>query len=152
MGDALSTYLVDHEAGSTAAVQLLQRKAPDDPFAATLLAEVNEDVATLRAIMAAVGTEPSAVKSAGAWVGEQVSRVKLAAGAMGDDRIRPLQELEFLQLGIEGKHALWRALGEAQPNLPALAGFDFPALAARARDQVQRVDERRLAAARAALT
>jgi hypothetical protein len=59
--------------------------------------------------------------------------------------------LEFLELGIHGKWALWRALGAVAPNDPRLQGNDFEHLAERARTQRGQVEERRLEAARSAL-
>lgn len=56
----------------------------------------------------------------------------------------------MLYLGIEGKHSLWRSLDTL--NDARLGEFDFPKLAARAREQLAAVEEQRLKAAANALT
>lgn len=62
------------------------------------------------------------------------------------------EALEFLEIGIHGKWALWRALAAVAPSDPRLAGYDFDGLAARAQKQHDRVDQCRLELAHAALT
>jgi hypothetical protein len=52
----------------------------------------------------------------------------------GSKELSRLLELELLYLGIEGKHGLWRSLDTLHDA--RLAQFDFPKLAARAREQL----------------
>jgi hypothetical protein len=154
-GDALVTYLRDHLAGAAAAVDLLEMLRdqhagePLGEFAAEILADVEADRAALTAVAQRVGGEPGVLKDATAWIGAKVARLKLGrqvAGSLGT-----FEALETLGLGILGKLALWRALVLVAPSDPRLAGLDFGWLATRAETQYDRVEERRLEAARSAL-
>ena len=79
-----------------------------------------------------------------------MSRIKL--GHDDGNGLATFEALEFLEIGIHGKWALWRALATAASSEARLAGFDFDALAARAQKQHDQVDQRRLELACAALT
>jgi hypothetical protein len=114
-----------------------------------LLVEVEADRVVLQGLAERVGAGPSALKEATAWLGEKVARWKLwrrAAGGLGT-----FEALEALALGILGKLALWRALAVVAAAENRLRGVDFDHLAARARAQHARVEERRVEAARTAL-
>jgi hypothetical protein len=143
-GDSLATYLRDHLAGATAAIDLLEllrdqhAGEPLGEFAAEMLADVEADRAALAAVAQRVGGEPGVLKDATAWIG--------VAGGLGT-----FEALEALALGVLGKLALWRALVLVAPSDPRLAGVDFGWLATRAETQHDRVEERRLEAARSAL-
>jgi hypothetical protein len=150
--EPLITYLRDHLAGAAAAVDLLEllrdqhAGEPLGAFAAQLLADAEADRATLAALAERVDGESGVLKEATAWIGAKVARLKLgrhAAGSLGT-----LEALETLALGILGKQALWRALVLVAPTDPRLAGVDFGGLASRAERQHDRVEERRLEAAR----
>jgi hypothetical protein len=153
--DPLVTYLLDHLAGAAAAVDLLETLRdqhagePLAGFAAEILADVESDRATLASLAERVGGEPSVVKETAAWIAAKVARLKLGrhvAGALGT-----FEALETVALGIFGKLTLWRALVLVARCDPRLEGVDFGQLAARAEAQHERVEERRLEAARAAL-
>jgi hypothetical protein len=154
--DLLVTYLRDHLAGAAAAVELLERLRdhhagnPLGQFAGEILAEIEADRAVLAELTDRVGRGSSVLKEATAWVGAKVSRLKL--GQRGGDDLGTLETLEALALGILGKLALWRALVLVESSTPRLAGMDFGHLAARAEAQHDRVEERRLEAARLALS
>jgi hypothetical protein len=60
-------------------------------------------------------------------------------------------ELEGLTIGITGKLELWRSL-EALDGGADIGGTDFSALAARAENQRDRVEDLRIRAAREALS
>jgi hypothetical protein len=67
--------------------------------------------------------------------------------------LRLLESLEAVELGINGKLTLWRALIAATEVSPALRGvLDYQRLAQRATEQIERVEVHRLKAAKAALT
>jgi hypothetical protein len=155
MSDSLSTYLQDHLAGAVHAIELLEamrdrhKDQPLGQFAAALLVEIAADRDTLRMIADRAGSGSSGAKEATAWLAEKVSRLKLRHGS--ENPLSTLEALEFLELGIHGKWALWRALGAVAPNDPRLQGNDFEHLAERARTQRGQVEERRLEAARSAL-
>lgn len=153
----LETYLNDHLAGSTGALQLLAHlieEAPDLAFAdfcRALRDEVQADVEQLRELMKRLDHSESAVKKTGAWLAEKVTEIKLLLeGEYGSDFGR-FEALEVLSLGILGKKALWTALQTVQDSTPALSEFDLPLLIRRADEQYERTEVERLAAAQRAL-
>ena len=155
MADPLATYLEDHIAGASYAIDLLgvirdqHAGEPLAEFAAGMLAEVEADEAVLKELAERVGSGSSGLKTASAWIAEKVSRLKLrreSAGGLGT-----FEALEFLAVGIQGKLALWRALAVASPGDDRLNHVDFDHLAQRAESQHSRMEEQRLEAARTAL-
>jgi hypothetical protein len=152
MSDSLATYLHDHLAGSNFAVELLEflrdqhAGEPVGAFAATMLAEVEEDRRVLQGLIDRAGKGASIVKEAAAWLGEKLSELKLSGSPLGT-----FEALEALALGILGKLALWRALELIADSDARVSGLDFRQLAERAQGQHSRVEERRLQAARDAL-
>ena len=56
-----------------------------------------------------------------------------------------------MEVGIEGKQALWRALAAAAEHVPALQEVNYDHLIQRAEDQHDRVESVRVEAAQAAL-
>ncbi|HWO30617.1 MAG TPA: hypothetical protein VNO32_17615 [Candidatus Acidoferrum sp.] len=156
MSEPLAIYLQDHLAGASLAIELLKSMrdqhsgAPLGDFAATLLAEIEADHDVLRALAERTGSGSSAVKELGAWLTEKVSRVKLSRQSEND--LKTFEALEFLQLGIHGKWALWRALDAVAARDVRLQGTDFAKLIARAEIQEAEVEHRRLEAARAAFS
>jgi hypothetical protein len=155
---ALSTYLNDHLAGSVAALELLDHLAElhSDPdrkrFFTGLRAEVEEDQSVLQQLIKKVGGEESTVRKAAAWLTEKLGRVKLHLDDPGNGQLRVLEAIEALGLGIQGKLALWRALGAVAGRVPQLQGVDYTRLEQRAMQQHQQVEGQRLQTARVALT
>jgi hypothetical protein len=155
MTDPLATYLHDHLAGSVHAIELLEflhEQHSNDPlgqFAAELLVEIKADREVLETLAERVGTGSSLVKELTAWFGEKIARLKLKRDDEGV--LGTFEALEFLELGIHGKWALWRALATVAPYDPQFEGTDFEHLAARAEIQRTQVEERRLEFARPAL-
>jgi hypothetical protein len=156
MSDPLSTYLEDHLAGASAAIDLLQslqdqlENEPLGPVAAGWLEEITNDRKTLLGLIERVEHGPHAGKEAAAWLAEKVSRMKLGRVSKGD--LGTFQALETLSLGILGKRSLWRALAEASGEDPRLAGLDYGRLIRRAEEQFDSVEEQRLEFARRALS
>jgi hypothetical protein len=152
---ALDVYLNDHLAGSTGGVELAQRAAqqyegkPLGSFFADLLADIQEDVATLEDVMKHVGTQTNPIKQAGAWIMEKVSRLKLSVSAT--EELSVLLTIETLEMGVNGKLCLWRALKEVAEDYPQMAEYDFAGLAGRAEAQIAALEAERLKAAKAAL-
>jgi hypothetical protein len=153
----LSTYLEDHLAGATAGVALARRAArhSDGARAGQTLSQVARDVEadreTLKRLMSELGVRGSIVKNTSAWASERISRLKPNGRLRGDPRLQRLHELEVLSLGIAGKQDLWEAL-RVVPEATTFAQIDLAELQARARDQRERVERERMAAARAALS
>lgn len=155
-GDELSTYLNDHLAGSVAALELIEHLAKNYPgaplesFFADLHVEVTTDQQVLSDLIKSFDASESAVRKAGAWMMEKFGRAKLGLKENDVSGIGLLQALEGVVLGISGKALLWRALAAASARHPQLQGLDYAGLEQRAVEQRDRVERKRLAAAREA--
>jgi hypothetical protein len=152
----LATYLNDHLAGATGVLALVRRAASENDGSelGDFLSELGEEIAAdreaLKGIMAALGVRTDPLKIAAAKVAERVGRLKPNAQLRGYSPLSPLVELEVLRLGIHGKLAMWRALGEVA-GTPPLDAERLADLAARAERQAADVEARRLEVAREAL-
>lgn len=143
MDEPLAVYLHDHLAGSSFAVELLEKLSvefagtPSGEVAHELLEEVQMDRKTLEQIIAKVGKANSDVYDALGWIAERVSRLKLKH----DDPkgLGAFEAFETISLGILGKRSLWEAL-----QAVGIAGFDYQALIARAEQQFQTANRHRL--------
>jgi hypothetical protein len=156
MSEAVGTYLNDHLAGSTAAIDLLKHleRSNDNggraPFFAALRADIEADQAELIALIDRLGVTRSGVRQAVAWVAEKFARLKLSIES-GGGPLHLLEATEALAVGVHGKGCLWRALAAAAQGTPALRGPDYGRLIAAADEQRERIETVRLEAARAAL-
>jgi hypothetical protein len=88
-------------------------------------------------------------RQAMAWFSEKVAELKLRLDDSANGALRLLEAFEALALGIEGKRALWRALGAVAHAMPP--DVDFSRLERRATEQRAQVEKLRLDAAREAL-
>ncbi|MGH3888445.1 MAG: hypothetical protein ACRDSZ_18095 [Pseudonocardiaceae bacterium] len=155
--ELLGTYLNDHLAGSSTGAELAKKISEENAgtrygsVLAELATEIDQDRATLAELMQRLNIERSAVKQAAGWITEKLTRVKFSDSLTGSADLKRLLEFETLSLGIAGKLALWRALGQVIDRYPELAATDFDALAKRAEDQRSRLEELRLDAASKAL-
>jgi hypothetical protein len=156
-GEHLATYLNDHLAGSSAALEILDHleavHAERDlgPFVAPLRAEVAADRQELAALMSRLDVAESRTRKASAWFAEKLAELKLRLDDPAGGALRLLEALEALSLGIEGKRGLWGALATAAEDAPALQGVDYTRLGRRAEEQRGQVEALRLKAARRAL-
>ena len=154
----LEVYLKDHYAGAVGALELLEhlgKAHAGDPlgeFFRGLESDVKADHEQLHNLMTTLGFEESGVRNAGAWVAEKVGRVKLGFSAGEEAKLRLLQSLESLFLGITGKQILWRALRATSDAWPTLQQTDFDHLERRALEQLERVEAQRIEAARGAFS
>lgn len=143
----LRVYLRDHHAAAAAGVSLARRTlGADHPLAR----RIADDRRTLEDVMRHADVEPSQVKVALALAGDQLGRVKADRRLSTKPQLARLVALETLVVGVRGKQALWRALGVA--HVPALATFDFEALAASAETQAHDLELERVLTAATALT
>ncbi|AWM41553.1 hypothetical protein GobsT_73870 [Gemmata obscuriglobus] len=146
----LATYLNDHLSGSTAALELLEHleKAHADlvPFLKALRHDIEFDRKELESLIARLGARQSASRQAVAWVAEKFARLKMTVDDLSGGRLKLLESLEAVAIGIHGKGALWRAL----KFVPAASGPDYDLLARRADEQRERLEPVRLDAARRA--
>lgn len=156
-GEHIATYLNDHLAGATAAVELLEHletahaEGPVGQAAAGLRAEIEADRQELRALMGRLEIDESRSRKASGWLGSKVTELKLRLDDRAGGDLHLFEALEALSLGIEGKHGLWRALAAAAQGSPSLQVADYERLALRAVEQRGRVEAMRLEAARKAL-
>ncbi|MDQ3915756.1 MAG: hypothetical protein M3323_10595 [Actinomycetota bacterium] len=154
----LSIYLNDHRAGAVAGVELAKRTLGNnrgteyEAFLEQLVADIQEDQATLERVVERSNVPKSPVKPGLAWASEKVGRLKLNGAITGYSPLSRLVELEALRLGIQGKWCLWRSLKEAHPDTAAVTDDELDELIDRARAQLEVVEEHRLKAARAALS
>ena len=152
----LTNYLNDHLAGSIGALELLDRlidiyrEKPLENFFRNLRDDIRQDQGQLKELMQKLGAEESAVRKAGAWVVEKLSRAKIGLSEPAEGGTGLLLALEELVLGITGKRSLWRALQAASRTVPQLARLDYAGLEKRAIEQCERVEAKRLEAARTA--
>jgi hypothetical protein len=155
--ESLASYLNDHLAGSVAALELLDALAgrvhgtPVEQMLRAVRVEVAADQDVLRAVLEQAGGDESRLKQAAAWLSEKLGQAKFAVAGHLHPDLDVLEGLETLALGIQGKAALWRALGAVAAENPRLSSFQFSSLEARARTQYDQVEQARLNAARAAL-
>jgi hypothetical protein len=153
----LATYLNDHLAGAVAALELMEHVerayagTPVERLVAAVRADVSADRDELEAFMRRLGVTESGPRKAAGWLAERVARLKLRLDDPSGGSLRLLETLEAIALGIEGKLALWRALGTVAGSVPELQGVDYDRLARRAGEQRDRLEPARLEAARAAL-
>lgn len=152
----LTNYLNDHLAGSVGALELLDRlidtysEKPLEHFFRNLREDIQHDQEQLKGLMQKLGADESAVRKAGAWLVEKLSRAKIGLSEEAQGEVGLLLALEALVLGITGKRSLWRALQSASRTVPQLARLDYAALENRAIEQCERVEAKRLDAARTA--
>lgn len=153
----IATYLNDHLAGATAAVELLEHletahaESGVGQAAAGLRAEIEADRQELRALMERLEVDESRARKASGWLGSKVAELKLRLDDRSGGDLHLFESLEVLSLGIEGKHGLWRALAATAQDTPALQVADYERLARRAVEQRAQVEAMRLEAARKAL-
>jgi hypothetical protein len=153
MADHLATYLNDHLAGSTAAIEMLTTLEAEPGFeqwARSVREDVARDQQELEALMERLGVARSPARRLAGWMGEKLAKAKMRLDDREGGALRLLELLEVLALGIHGKQALWRALQSASAILPALRVADYSRLIARAEEQRADVEARRLRQADAA--
>jgi hypothetical protein len=152
----LATYLNDHLAGASAAIELLTDIAAAHAGTATerffieLRADVEADRQALEALMGRLHVTVSRSRKVTAFLAATAAELKLRLDDSAGGALRLLEVSEAVALGIEGKRALWRALAAAAGAVPKLQVADYERLTQRAEEQRQRVERVRLEAARAA--
>jgi hypothetical protein len=141
--ELLSIYLNDHLAGAAAGSQRMARladaekDAPDGGALAGVAREIEEDRLTLQRVVAEAAVEKNAVKEGLGWLAEKVGLLKLNGRWWRRSPLTSLLELEAMRMGVTGKLALWTSL----ENTSLAGSFDFGALVARARRQLEVLEE-----------
>lgn len=155
--DYLATYLIDHLAGSVAALELLEDlettyagTALRDFFVA-LQTDIEADQKELQLLMDRLQINESRPRKVAAWLAEKSIALKVRLDDKASGPLRLLESLEVVGLGIHGKLALWQALKAAAEELPPLRGpVDYERLTRRAEEQRGRIEIVRLEAAKVA--
>lgn len=154
MNDNLTAYLNDHLAGSVAAIELMDDliKASEEDllkqFFADLKREIESDQKILEQLIKRADEDEKTSRKVAAWLSEKVARMKFKVAGDSFGGLGLVQALEMLGLGIRGKELLWRALSNS--NSPILRDLDLAQLEQRAIEQQERVEEKRIEAAKAA--
>lgn len=153
---SLSSYLNDHLAGSTIAIELLNHlQETPGPMQSTLRRvreEVLIDRQELERLMVRLNIAQSTPRRLMAWVSEKVAHVKFWFDDFSGRELRLLEALEIISLGIEGKKALWRSLSTvADAGCAPLRAADIGRLIGRAEEQRKEIETLRIDAARIAL-
>jgi len=151
----LSTYLNDHHAGASGAIDLANKAAvnnegtPVGSFWSDLVKSLEADMASLHRTMDLLEVQPSALKHAAGKAGEKLSRLKLHENVTGDADLSRLLELETLSAGITAKIDLWQALTVLAKTDTRLADVELARLSTRAKAQLKSVQQhhRQVAAA-----
>ena len=146
----------DHLAGSSFAVELLEKLAADfggtssGAVARELLEQVRIDVKTLEELIAKVGKTAPDLYNALGWIAERISRIKLSQD--NPEGLGTFEAFETIALGILGKRGLWEALQVCQSTDSRVAGLDYPHLIRRADEQFQMANRHRLHLVHSALS
>jgi hypothetical protein len=152
----IAIYLNDHLAGATAGAELARRALGANRGTAfeapleRLATEIAEDREALLDVMTRLEVARDPVKVWAAWLAEKGGRLKLNGRVTGYSPLSRVLELELLGLGVEGKRALWRTLGDVAAGDARLEGVDLDALAKRAERQRRLVERERVRAAEVA--
>jgi hypothetical protein len=148
----VAVYLNDHLAGAVAGSELAKRAASSNEgttygtFLAEIQHEIAEDRASLERLMDRLEVKQDKIKTTGAFIGEKLGRLKPNAHLTSYSPLSRVVELEFLALGVTGKHSLWRALLEVADTDDRLDRDELTVLADRAQAQWKGLEEQRLRA------
>jgi len=151
----LGIYLNDHLAGSVVGTRLARRIAKHNEGnhygseASRLAEEIQQDKATLEALMERLDVRKKKLRLAAAAVAETAGRLKPNGRMVGYSPLSRVIELEALTIGITGKLELWQSLKATGERID---GIDPEQLISRADDQRRRVRDLRLQAAREAFS
>jgi hypothetical protein len=153
----LAIYLIDHLAGSVAALELLEDLETTyagtalRDFFAELQTDIEADQKELQALMDRLQIVESRPRKFAAWLAQKSIALKVRLDDKARGPLRLIESLEAVGLGIHGKSALWQSLKAAAEEFPRLQGLvDCERLARRAEEQRRRVEVVRLEAAKAA--
>jgi hypothetical protein len=111
--------------------------------------EIEQDKATLEALMERLDVRKKKLRLAAAAVGETAGRLKPNGRMVGYSPLSRVIELEALTIGITGKLELWQSLKATGERVD---GVDPDQLIERADDQRNRVSDLRRRAAREAFS
>jgi hypothetical protein len=148
----LATYLKDHDAGSEAALQILDHLEKHHEgvvaeMARTLRPQFEGERAQVHAILASLDDSFSAPRRLFGWLSEKALQLKLKADDPDDGPLRVLETVEMLGLGVHGKLGMWKALEANKSCVRVLQAVPFAELIAQAEGQELLIERVRLGAA-----
>ncbi|MFB6632142.1 hypothetical protein ACFCWY_19810 [Streptomyces sp. NPDC056362] len=114
--------------------------------------EIAEDRRSLLRIMAALDVPVMRARALVLRCAERAGRAKLNGRLVTRSPLSDVLELEALLLGVQGKLALWRTLGDVARGDDRIDGGTVRLLADRAERQIEQLEELRMAAVGPALT
>jgi hypothetical protein len=148
--DALGVYLNDHLTGSAGGVELSDRLRENNegtPFGGVLnemVLEIKEDRATLENLMDRLGIDKSAGKQSGGRGLDRLAKLRTNRVLARNPELGRLLDIEALQLAVEGKIGMWRALQEIEDLDERLSATDLSGLAERAKRQRDTLENYRM--------
>jgi hypothetical protein len=152
----LERYLNDHISGSAAALSLLETLAKTDiadaEFHLGLREEIDQNRATLLKLLHSAGFHRGRWQERMAALASTAGQMRLRWQGLSPGHSGLMEALEVLELGIQGQLLLWRCLRETAPALGLWADTDFESLITSAESQKNRVEARRMIAAKRAFT
>jgi hypothetical protein len=149
----LATYLKDHDAGSEAALQILEHLEKDHggalaEMARTLRPQFEGERTQVHEILESLDDSVSASRRLFGWLSEKALQLKLKADDPDDGPLRVLETVEMLALGVHGKLGMWRALDANKSCTRVLQTVPFEKLIAQAEGQEMLIEAVRLNAAK----
>ena len=150
-------YLNDHLAGAVIGEELAKRclsrnrGTPLGSYLEQFVTEVGEDRRSLEQVMDRLALPKSPLKRRAAWAAEKVGRLKSNGHIRTPSPLSKVVELEGLVTGVQGKLSAWENLAAASSDGGVDLGVDLPALMNRAHQQLDRLNDLRLQAAKEAL-
>ena len=149
----LATYLKDHDAGSEAALQILDHLEKRHggavaEMARTLRPQFEGERAQVRRILLSLGDSFSAPRRIFGWLSEKALQLKLKADDPDDGPLRVLETVEMLGLGVHGKLGMWRVLDANKSCSLVLQTVPFAKLITQAEGQELLIETVRLEAAK----
>ena len=144
---ALIAYLRDHLSGSDVALHVVHRlgstnQGADGTLFRRLFKEFEEDRSVVQTLLTQLAASGRSIKRAAGFASGTVLSVT-AGGEPGD--LSLLRTLEALAIGVQGKRCMWRALQNLRTVPWTVQGMNFVELEAKAVNQWEAIEERRLA-------
>ena len=112
----LAIYLKDHDAGSEAALQILDHLEKQHSEGAvgdmvrTLRPQFHGERAHVHTLLESLDDSFSAPRRLVGWLSEKALQLKLMADDPDNGPLRLLESVELLGLGVHGKRGMWKAL------------------------------------------
>ncbi|MDQ2766894.1 MAG: hypothetical protein M3Y30_07030 [Gemmatimonadota bacterium] len=150
----LATYLKDHDAGSEAALGILDhlearhREGRIAEMVRSLRPQFEGERVEVHKLLKSLDDSVSVPRRMFGWLSEKALQLKLKADDPDDGPLRVLETVEMLALGVHGKLGMWIALDANKACLPLLQTVPFAKLIAQAEEQERLIQSVRMDAAK----